>query len=62
MRRLSAEALAKEDSHSSLMKYVYLIKSKSHPNQTYIGITSDLGKRLAVHNSGGSAHTSKFKP
>ena len=44
------------------MKYVYLIRSKSHPNQTYIGITSDLEKRLAVHNDGGSIHTAKFKP
>jgi len=46
----------------SLMKYVYLIRSNSHPNQSYIGITSDLEKRLSVHNSGGSVHTSKFKP
>jgi len=44
------------------MKYVYLIRSESHPQQSYIGITSDLKKRLAVHNSGGSTHTSKFKP
>lgn len=44
------------------MKYVYLIRSESHPKQKYIGITSDLKKRLIVHNSGGSVHTSKFKP
>jgi putative endonuclease len=44
------------------MKYVYLIRSHSHPKQSYIGITSDLEKRLIVHNSGGSVHTSKFKP
>jgi predicted GIY-YIG superfamily endonuclease len=44
------------------MKYVYLIRSKSHPKQSYIGITSDMKKRLIVHNSGGSVHTSKFKP
>ena len=44
------------------MKYVYLIRSKSHPKQSYIGITSELKKRLIVHNSGGSVHTSKFKP
>jgi len=44
------------------MKYVYLIRSESHPQQSYIGITSDLQKRLAVHNSGGSTHTSKFNP
>lgn len=44
------------------MKYVYLIRSESHPKQKYIGITSDLKKGLIVHNSGGSVHTSKFKP
>ncbi|WP_447970787.1 GIY-YIG nuclease family protein [Nitrospira sp. M1] len=44
------------------MKYVYLIRSQSHPNQCYIGITSDLEKRISVHNSGGSMHTKKFKP
>ena len=44
------------------MKYVYLIKSESYPTQSYIGITSDLKKRLSVHNRGGSVHTSKYKP
>jgi len=44
------------------MKYVYLSKSQSHPNQRYIGVTSDMKKRLIVHNSGASVHTSKFKP
>ncbi|MEO8326749.1 MAG: GIY-YIG nuclease family protein [Nitrospirota bacterium] len=44
------------------MKYVYLIRSKSHPKQSYIGISSDLKKRLIVHNSGISVHTSKFMP
>ena len=57
------DVVTKADSHDfSLMKYVYLIRSKSHPKQNYIGITSDLKKRLIVHNSGGSVHTSKFKP
>jgi len=63
MRRLSAEALAMADSYnSSLMKFVYLIKSESHMNKTYVGVTSNLTKRLARHNDGGSVHTSKFKP
>ena len=44
------------------MHYVYLIKSISHPDQTYIGITSNLKARLKVHNEGGSPHTSKYKP
>jgi putative endonuclease len=44
------------------MKYVYLLQSISHANQRYIGITSNLQTRLKVHNEGGSAHTSKYKP
>jgi predicted GIY-YIG superfamily endonuclease len=27
-----------------------------------VGITSDVGKRLDVHNSGGSQHTSQHRP
>jgi len=44
------------------MKYVYLLRSIPFPNQRYIGITDDLKKRLDNHNSGGSPHTSKFRP
>jgi len=44
------------------VKYVYLIQSTSHPKQRYIGLTSDLKKRLTAHNEGRSPHTSKFKP
>lgn len=44
------------------MNYVYLIRSIADPNHTYIGATSDLKQRIADHNSGKSAHTSKFIP
>ncbi len=44
------------------MHYFYLLRSKTHPNQTYTGCTSDLRARLAEHSSGKSIHTSKFKP
>ena len=44
------------------MKYVYLLESIASPDQTYIGLTDDLMARLEVHNSGGSPHTSKYKP
>jgi putative endonuclease len=44
------------------MHYVYLLRSKTHPNETYIGSTSDLRKRLAEHDAGKSIHTNKFKP
>lgn len=44
------------------MFYVYLIQSDSHPEQKYVGITEDLKKRIAAHNSGQSTHTAKFMP
>ena len=42
--------------------YVYLLRSKSHPDQRYIGLTNNLKQRLADHNAGKSPHTSKFAP
>jgi putative endonuclease len=44
------------------MYYAYILRSEKFPNQTYVGSTSDLRKRLAEHNSGKSIHTNKFKP
>ena len=44
------------------MHYVYLLRSKTHRDQTYVGYTHDLLKRLAEHNAGKSIHTNKFKP
>jgi putative endonuclease len=41
---------------------VYLLRSKNHPDQTYVGSTSDLRRRLTEHNAGKSIHTNKFKP
>ncbi len=42
--------------------YVYLIRSDSHPDQTYVGYSTDLRKRLHYHNQGDSPHTAKYKP
>ncbi len=42
--------------------YVYILRSLSHSDQTYVGLTDDLKARLAKHNQGGSPHTSKFRP
>jgi len=44
------------------MFYVYILRSKNRPEQTYVGFTHDLKNRLATHNSGGSPHTAKFLP
>jgi putative endonuclease len=44
------------------MFYVYVLRSESHPSQTYIGFTHDLRKRIGEHNSGKSSHTKKYVP
>ena len=44
------------------MFYVYILRSLVYLDKTYVGYTKDLKKRLDVHNSGRSFHTSKYKP
>ena len=45
------------------MHYAYILRSISHPDQRYIGSTSDLKRRLAAHNSGNGCETSaKYAP
>ena len=39
----------------------YILINKAH-NKTYVGITADINKRLAEHNSGKSAFTSRYGP
>lgn len=44
------------------MFYVYLLRSESRPEETYIGFTANLKARLEQHSSGKAGHTSKFAP
>jgi len=44
------------------VKYVYLLESLGTANARYVGMTSDLKRRLAEHNAGKSPHTAKFTP
>lgn len=44
------------------MYYVYIIQSIKFPKQVYTGFSEDIDGRLADHNKGKSAYTSKFKP
>ena len=46
----------------AVVYYVYILQSKSVPNQRYIGLTRDLKKRLIDHRNGRSPHTAKFAP
>lgn len=44
------------------MHYVYLLESCQHSDQRYVGMTSDLRRRLAEHNAGQSPHTAQYLP
>lgn len=44
------------------MHYVYLLESERIAGQRYVGLTTDLKRRLADHNAGKSPHTSKYTP
>ncbi len=44
------------------MRYVYLLESDSAPGKRYIGITTDLDRRIKEHNAGKSPYTARFKP
>ncbi|MFA7244158.1 MAG: GIY-YIG nuclease family protein [Patescibacteria group bacterium] len=41
--------------------FIYILVSKNAP-KTYIGVTSDIEKRISEHNSGSNAYTRKYKP
>ena len=44
------------------MYYVYLMRSLSCPDQTYIGYTTAIDERLERHNQYRSLHTKKYGP
>lgn len=44
------------------MKYVYILECLAEPTRHYVGLTSDLRRRLQRHNAGEVSHTSKFVP
>jgi putative endonuclease len=42
--------------------FVYIMKNDCIPPRYYTGLTSDVGARLASHNAGHCAHSSKHRP
>ncbi len=44
------------------MKYVYILQSVGSDEHYYVGITGDMGDRLARHNAGEVTHTAKHLP
>jgi predicted GIY-YIG superfamily endonuclease len=43
-------------------RIVYVLRSVDHPDRYYTGLTDNIERRLAVHNSGGSKHTAHLRP
>ena len=44
------------------MYFVYSIQSIHNPKRYYVGVTTDIERRIGEHNAGKSIHTNKFKP
>ncbi|MCX5679770.1 MAG: GIY-YIG nuclease family protein [Candidatus Omnitrophica bacterium] len=44
------------------MWYVYILRSETDRNRTYVGITEDIEKRLITHNAGTQYHTKRYLP
>ncbi len=44
------------------MYIVYVLRSVNHPERLYIGLTSDLEKRLAAHNTDTTTYTKRYSP
>lgn len=40
--------------------YLYSIQSEKDPERYYVGLTTDVMRRLGEHNAGASIHTNKF--
>ncbi len=39
-----------------------MLVSIAHPDQRYVGFTTDLKRRINSHNEGASVHTAKYRP
>jgi predicted GIY-YIG superfamily endonuclease len=43
-------------------RFVYMLASIVDPQRHYVGLTTDVTRRLDVHNTGGSQHTAQHRP
>jgi len=43
-------------------RFVYVLRSERDPARHYVGLTSDVPKRLVWHNAGQNVHTASNKP
>jgi putative endonuclease len=43
-------------------RFVYILRSEPDPTRHYVGVTSDVTKRLQWHNAGQNVHTVRDRP
>jgi predicted GIY-YIG superfamily endonuclease len=43
-------------------RFVYILRSDSNLSRHYVGLTSDVAKRLRWHNAGQNVHTVRDRP
>ena len=43
-------------------RFVYILRSEREPDRHYVGITSNVVRRLAWHNDGLNVHTARSRP
>jgi putative endonuclease len=43
-------------------RFVYILRSDSNPERHYVGLTSDIARRLHWHNNGPSGVTVRHRP
>jgi putative endonuclease len=48
--------------HHDPGRFVYVIRSSSDAARWYVGLTSDVARRLREHNDGLSPHTARYCP
>lgn len=59
---MTDSSLQGSEAVSTETRFVYILRSSLYPSRYYTGLTTDVATRLAVHNSGGSAHTANLRP
>lgn len=47
---------------SNAKRFVYILRSESHHERYYTGLTADVAQRVAAHNRGGCSHTVNGRP
>ena len=47
---------------SSDKRFVYILRSDCVPTRHYVGLTSDVTRRLDWHNAGQNVHTARHRP